>query len=128
MKVAALLAEHGSPLWLVDLDRVRERWRGFRDAFDACWPDVEIAYSYKTNRLPAILRTLAAEGAGHEVVCAAEYALARDAIGADGSRIVVNGPAKPDALLARAADDGALVIADAADELERAARTLLQPR
>jgi diaminopimelate decarboxylase len=122
MNVAALLAEHGSPLWLVDLDRVRERWRGFRDAFDVCWPDVEIAYSYKTNRLPAILRTLAAEGAGHEVVCAAEYALALDAIGADGSRIVVNGPAKPDVLLARAGHDGALVIADAADELERAAR------
>lgn len=40
MNVAALLAEHGSPLWLVDLDRVRERWRGFRDAFDVCWPDV----------------------------------------------------------------------------------------
>jgi diaminopimelate decarboxylase len=122
MNVARLLAEHGSPLWLVDLDRVRERWRGFGDAFDACWPEVEIAYSYKTNRLPAILRTLAAEGAGHEVVCAAEYALARDAIGADGSRIVVNGPAKPDELLARAGHDGALVIADAPDELERAAR------
>jgi diaminopimelate decarboxylase len=122
MNVAALLAEHGSPLWLLDLDRVRERWRGFRDAFDACWPDVEIAYSYKTNRAFAILRTLATEGAGHEVVCAAEYALARDAIGADGPRIIVNGPAKSDALLTRAGLDGALVIADATDELQRAAR------
>ena len=53
---------------------------------DAAWPDVEVAYSYKTNRLPAILRALAAEGAGHEVVCEAEYALARDAIGARGTR------------------------------------------
>ena len=38
---------------------------------------------------------------------------------ARGSR--VNGPAKPDALLARAAADGALVIADSAPELERLA-------
>jgi diaminopimelate decarboxylase len=119
--VEVLLAEHGSPLWLVDLDRVRARLRGFRAAWTAAWPDVEVAYSYKTNRLPAILRALAAEGAGHEVVCEAEYALARDAIGAAGPDIIVNGPAKPAALLSRAAADGALVIVDCEDELERAA-------
>ena len=81
-----LMAEHGSPLWLVDLDRVRTRLREFRGAWMRAWPDVEVAYSYKTNRLPAILLALAAEGAGHEVVCEAEYALARDAIGARGAR------------------------------------------
>jgi diaminopimelate decarboxylase len=121
MTPAELLADHGSPLWLVDLDRVRANLRGFRGAWEAAWPDVEISYSYKTNRLPAILRALAADGAGHEVVCAAEYALARDAIGAAGSDIVVNGPAKTAELLSRAADDGALVIADSEDELERLA-------
>jgi diaminopimelate decarboxylase len=119
--VHTLLAEHGSPLWLVDVDRVRARVRGFRDAWEAAWPDVAVAYSYKTNRLPAIVRALAEEGAGHEVVCEAEYALARDAIGAAGPDIVVNGPAKPAALLSRAAADGALVIADGVDELERLA-------
>ena len=89
---------------------------------DAAWPDVEVAYSYKTNRLPAILRALAAEGAGHEVVCEAEYALARDAIGAAGPDVIVNGPVKSDALLERAAADGALVVVDSEPELERAAR------
>ena len=83
--------------------------------------DVEIAYSYKTNRTTAFLRAFADDGAGAEVVCAAEYALARDVVGIDGERITVNGPAKPDALLARAAADGALVIADSAPELERLA-------
>jgi diaminopimelate decarboxylase len=122
MRPRELMAEHGSPLWLVDLDRVRTRLREFRAAWERAWPEVEVAYSYKTNRLPAILRALAAEGAGHEVVCEAEYALARDAIGAAGADIIVNGPVKPDALLERAALDGALVIADSVDELERAAR------
>jgi diaminopimelate decarboxylase len=121
MKAAELMAEHGSPLWLVDLDRVRARLRGFRDAWQAAWPDVEVSYSYKTNRLPAIVRALADEGAGHEVVCEAEYALAREAIGAAGPDIVINGPAKPAGLLSRAAADGALVIADSEDELERLA-------
>jgi diaminopimelate decarboxylase len=121
MSAAELVAEHGSPLWLADLDRVVANLRGFRDAWEAAWPEVEVAYSYKTNRLTAIVRALAAEGVGHEVVCEAEYALARDAIGAAGPDVVVNGPAKPDALLERAAADGALVIVDSADELERLA-------
>jgi diaminopimelate decarboxylase len=121
MTVADLLAEHGSPLWLVGVDRAVANLHGFHDAWTAAWPDVAVAYSYKTNRLPAILRALAAAGAGHEVVCEAEYALARDAIGAAGPDIVVNGPAKPAALLSRAAADGALVIADGVDELERLA-------
>jgi diaminopimelate decarboxylase len=122
MTVEQLMAEHGSPLWLVDLDRVRTRLREFRAAWTQAWPDTEVAYSYKTNRLPAILRTLATEGAGHEVVCEAEYALARDAIGAAGPDVIVNGPVKSDALLERAASDGALVVVDSEPELERAAR------
>jgi diaminopimelate decarboxylase len=121
VSVAALLAEHGSPLWLADVDRARERLAGLRAAWSAVWPDVEIAYSYKTNRTTAFLRAFADDDAGAEVVCAAEYALARDVVGVEGPRITVNGPAKPDALLARAAADGALVIADSAPELERLA-------
>ena len=122
MTTAELMAQHGSPLWLVDLDRVRTRLREFRGAWRRAWPDVAVAYSYKTNRLPAILLALASEGAGHEVVCEAEYALARDAIGAAGADVIVNGPVKPDALLERAAVDRALVIVDSVPELTRAAR------
>jgi diaminopimelate decarboxylase len=124
MSVPALLAEHGSPLWLADVDRARERLAGLRAAWTAAWAGgdgVDIAYSYKTNRTPAFLRAFADAGAGAEVVCAAEYALARDVVGIAGERITVNGPAKPDALLQRAAADGALVIADSAPELERLA-------
>ncbi|HTN23946.1 MAG TPA: hypothetical protein VL120_08175 [Solirubrobacteraceae bacterium] len=121
MSAAALVVEHGSPLWLADVDRARERLAGFRAAWAAAWPDVDVSYSYKTNRTTAFLRAFADDGAGAEVVCGAEYALARDVVGVEGARITVNGPAKPDALLRRAAADGALVIADSAPELERLA-------
>jgi diaminopimelate decarboxylase len=121
VSVATLVAEHGSPLWLADVDRARERLAGLRAAWTAVWPDIDVSYSYKTNRTTAFLRAFADEDAGAEVVCAAEYALARDVVGVDGARITVNGPAKPDALIERAAADGALVIADSADELERLA-------
>ena len=121
MSVADLLAEHGSPLWLANLDVVRDRQRAFTAAWCAEWPDVEIAYSHKANRLPAILRTLAEKGIGHQVACEAEYCLARSVADADGRSIVVQGPAKPPALLDRAAADGALVIADTLAELRRLA-------
>lgn len=124
MSIADLLAEHGSPLWLADVDRARERLAGFRAAWSQAWAGgdgIEVSYSYKTNRTTAFLRAFADDDAGAEVVCAAEYSLARDVVGVDGARITVNGPAKPDALLERCAGDGALVIADSAAELERLA-------
>jgi diaminopimelate decarboxylase len=121
MSVADLLAEHGSPLWLANLDVVRDRARSFAAGWRAEWPDVEIAYSHKANRLPAILRALGEEGIGHQVACEAEYGLARAVADADGRSIVVQGPAKPPALLERAAADGALVVADSLAELRRLA-------
>jgi diaminopimelate decarboxylase len=121
MSTADLLAEHGSPLWMANLDVVRDRCRAFAAAWRAEWPDVEIAYSYKANRLPAILRALAEKGTGHQVACEAEYRLARLVANAEGRSIVVQGPAKPPALLERAAADGALVIVDSLAELRRVA-------
>jgi diaminopimelate decarboxylase len=121
MSVADLLAEHGSPLWLANLDVVRDRYRAFAAAWRAEWPDVRVAYSYKANRMPAILRALGQRGAGHQVACEAEYGLARAVADADGRSIVIHGPAKTQSLLARAAADGALVIIDSLDELRRVA-------
>ena len=121
MSIADLLAEHGSPLWLANLDVVRDRSRAFASAWRSAWPDVEIAYSYKANRLPAILRTLGEEGVGQQVACEAEYRLARSVAEASGRSIVVQGPSKPPELLERAAADGALVVADSLAELRRLA-------
>jgi diaminopimelate decarboxylase len=121
MSVADLLAEHGSPLWLANLDVVRDRSRAFAAAWQSAWPDVEIAYSHKANRLPAILRALAEQGVGHQVACEAEYRLARCVAEAQGRSIVVQGPAKAPELLERAAADGALVVADSLGELRRLA-------
>jgi diaminopimelate decarboxylase len=121
MMVPDIVAEHGSPLWMADLDGARVAYRDLSVLFSDAWVDTEIAYSFKTNRLLALLIALTDEGAAAEVVCDAEYALARDILALDGGRIIVNGPAKTGALLARAASDGALVMCDTADEIARAA-------
>ena len=120
VSVADVLSEHGSPLWLANLDVVRDRWRSFTAAWENVWPEVEVAYCYQANRMPAILRTLAAAGAGHMVACEAEYVLARTVVRAPGKRIIVQGPYKSVGLLESAARDGALVVADSEDDLRRA--------
>jgi diaminopimelate decarboxylase len=119
--IGDLVAEHGSPLWLVNLDILRDRWRTCAAAWRSSWPVVQIAYSYKANRQPAIPRALAAEGAGHEVDSEIEHELARSIAGGDGAMIVVQGPGKSRRLLERAAADGALVVADGVQDLARAA-------
>jgi diaminopimelate decarboxylase len=118
--IGDLVAEHGSPLWLVNLDILRDRWRTCAAAWRSSWPVVQIAYSYKANRHPAILHALAAEGAGHEVDSEIEYELARSIAHADGATIIVQGPGKSKRLLERAAADGALVVADSVQDLARA--------
>ena len=45
VSVAELLSRHGSPLWLANLDVVRDRLRSFTAALDNVWPEVEVAYS-----------------------------------------------------------------------------------
>jgi diaminopimelate decarboxylase len=121
MSVADLLAEHGSPLWLANLDVVRDRSRAFAQAWRSAWPDVQIAYSLKANRVPAIVRAIGEQGIGNQVGSEAEYRLARSITDVDGRSIVVQGPAKPPALIEMAAADGALVVADSLAELRRLA-------
>lgn len=121
MTLRELIAEHGSPLWLADIDRFRVNLRDFTSAWRAQWSDTRVAYSYKTNRLLAFLQAAEQGGAFAEVVCEAEYRLAAGVVETDPRSIVVDGPAKPDSLLARAGAGGALVLVDSAAELERAA-------
>ena len=61
MLPADIVAEYGSPLWVVNLDVLRDRWRTLAMTWRSVWPDVHIAYAYKANRHPAITRALAAQ-------------------------------------------------------------------
>ena len=108
-------------MWIADVGRFSSNLDAFAAAWRAEWPCTRLAYSYKTNRLVDFLHAAELAGAGAEVVCEAEYELAIGVVETDPRKIVVDGPAKPDALLARAGAGGALVLADSVDELPRAA-------
>ncbi|MFN8111234.1 MAG: hypothetical protein U0Y82_15550 [Thermoleophilia bacterium] len=122
MNAADLVAAHGSPLWMADVTGVPRAHAELRATLAKAWDDVAVAYSYKTNRLGVFLRALARDGALAEVVCDAEYLLAREVAGHTGPDIVVNGPAKSDRLLGWAGRDDALVLLDGPDEVDRARR------
>ena len=88
----------GTPLYVTDLDAAAAAAHAWRDAL----PGALVAYAVKANPDPALLRRLADEGFGFEVVGPIELALALRA-GGTPERIVVNGVGQTDADLARCA-------------------------
>lgn len=110
-----------SPVWMADVERFSSNLRAFAAAWRAAWPRTRVAYSYKTNRLVEFLQAAELAGAHAEVVCEAEYELAVAVVETDPRGVVVDGPAKPGSLLARAGAGGALVLVDSIAELDRAA-------
>ena len=115
--VADLIERFGSPLFVFSERRLRRACRRVRQAFAQRWGDVELAWSYKTNYLPAICRIMHQEGSLAEVVSAMEYEMAR-ANGVPGSRIIYNGPLKSPASLRQAVADGALINLDHLGEID----------
>ena len=97
----------GTPLYVTDLDRAAANAGAWRAAL----PGALVAYAVKANPDPALLRRLAHDGVGFEVVGPVELALAQRA-GCSPERIVVNGVGQTDADLSAALATGALVNAE----------------
>jgi diaminopimelate decarboxylase len=117
LDVNALLAEFGSPLFVVSEERLRAQFRNILDTFSDAEVDTRIAYSYKTNYLSAICSILHQEGAWAEIVSGVELALAEH-LRVPGKHIIFNGPYKRRAELERAFALGATVNVDNFDELD----------
>jgi len=116
VRVDELVREHGSPLFVFDEGALREKYRHAYRAFSTRYPDVQFAWSYKTNYLQAICQVFHQEGAIAEVVSDFEYEKAR-ALGMPGSSIIINGPYHPASFLRQAAAEGAKIHIDNLDEL-----------
>lgn len=113
-----LLQEFGSPLFVVSERVLRAQYQAFLDTFSSAGIETKVAYSYKTNYLPAICAILREEGAFAEVVSGMEYELARS-LGVPGGEIIFNGPYKTRDEIEKAIAEGALVNIDGFDELQR---------
>lgn len=115
---AALMAEYGSPLFVVSEDRLRQQFRAFTDTFTESGLTTRVAYSYKTNYLPAICSVLHQEGAWAEIVSGMEYSLA-EYLHVPRDQIIFNGPHKKKDELEKAIGSGSIVNVDNFDEFAR---------
>jgi diaminopimelate decarboxylase len=82
--------EHGTPLYVIDTERVRENAIRLRRAF----PDAELGYAVKANSRKPVLETLAEEGLGAECASAGEVVRACEAGFSDVRYTAVNPPAR----------------------------------
>lgn len=88
-----IAAEFGSPLYVVDKQRLVKNYQKFVGAFRDLYPKVELGTSYKTNPLPGVLQALHEAGTYAEVISHFELWLALR-LGLPGERILFNGPGK----------------------------------
>jgi diaminopimelate decarboxylase len=113
--VSELARTFGTPLVAYDEATIRAQAGAYRDAA----PGALVVYGTKAFPSVALLRLLASLGVGADVSTAGELAFAR-AAGIGGDRLVVHGNNKEDALLEGAAADGALIVLDSLEEIDRA--------
>jgi diaminopimelate decarboxylase len=114
--VAALAQRYGSPLFVLSERQLRRNYQAAVRAFGTRYPQVQLAWSYKTNYLNAVCRVFHQEGAWAEVVSGMELEKALGN-GVPGHHILFNGPGKSRADLLRAAAVDAVIHLDHADEL-----------
>ena len=101
-RLGRLAADHGTPLYVVDLDRVAENYERFAGAF----PDAHVMYAAKAHTGRAVLSKLLATGADVECAAAGELQRAVEA-GADPNTLQYTAVNPPDGDLDFAADLGA---------------------
>ncbi len=103
--LAALAAEHGTPLHVVRGDRLAAN----AVAAMAASESADVFSSYKTNPVPGVLARLHGHGVGAEVISPYELWLAMR-LGVPGERLIYNGPAKSPGSIRAAIRHGALLV------------------
>jgi diaminopimelate decarboxylase len=114
--VKKLIAEFGSPLFVLSEKKIRRNYRAAVRAFDTRYPKVQFAWSYKTNYLSAVCQVFHREGSWAEVVSGFEYQKAIKN-GVPGNKIIFNGPGKTRDDLLLAIENDSMIHIDHFDEL-----------
>ena len=114
-----LVSQFGSPLLVVNKRRLMSDVDALKKAFKRAPEGSKILYSYKTNCIPGILKSLHEADIGAEVISPYELWLAEQ-LGVPGDMILYNGVDKSDESLERAIRMGILSInIDHVEEIDR---------
>lgn len=116
--LARIAAVAGTPAWVISAGALRRRVRALRAALAGAGLAAEVHYAVKANTSLAVLRILAAEGCGADVVSEGELRAAR-AAGIPAGHIVFSGVGKTERELRLAlAEDIAQINLESAEEAE----------
>jgi len=114
-EIRRLVGEFGSPLLILDCERVRVQLRKLKKAL----PRVDLHYALKPLPHPAVVATVLAEGASLDLATSGEVHLARR-LGVDPARCIHTHPIKRPADIANALEFGVrLFVADNPDEVRK---------
>lgn len=113
-----LRKEYGKAFYVIDKDAFLFHFHLWREALSAEYPNVEIAYSYKTNYLPFLCDAVNRAGGFAEVVSATEFSIAQR-INVPIDKIILNGPYKPLHLTLETLSGGGTVNVDSFSEAEQ---------
>ncbi|HSG89687.1 MAG TPA: type III PLP-dependent enzyme [Pseudomonadales bacterium] len=111
----ALAAEHGTPLLVLDCDRIRLQYRALARAL----PDVTLHYAIKALPNADVVTTLADEGCAFDLATNGEVDMVED-LGVDPRRCIHTHPIKAPGDIRRALRYGCTTfVADNVDELDK---------
>lgn len=114
--IKSLLSAYGSPLYIMSETTIENTYNDAVRAFSSRYPDVQFAWSYKTNYLDAICKKFHSLGSWAEVVSGFEYDKALSN-GVAGEQIIFNGPDKSEDDLKKAIENNSLIHVDHFNEL-----------
>lgn len=91
--IKKLCCEYGNSFYLLDSDAFEKNYKELAEAFKAYYPKFNIAYSYKTNYTPKLVKIVNRLGGYAEVVSEMELEIALKS-GVHPNHIIWNGPIK----------------------------------
>jgi len=125
--LAEIARQYGTPAYVIDEAALRARARGYLRAFRTRHPRSRVCFAAKAYPSAPVIRILAQEGLGCDVVGAGELRIAL-AAGMDPAAIVMHGNAKTDADIQAALDARiGLIAVDGFDDIDRIERLARDP-
>lgn len=115
--------QFGDSYYLLNKDIFIKNYMDIEAAFRSFYKNSYIAYSYKTNYIPILCKTVNELGGYAEVVSSMEYELAKK-IGVSTKKIILNGPYKKYEAVTDILTTGGIVNIDSVYELEMLERIL----
>ena len=113
----SLSDQFGNAFYLLESESFEQNYKELSAAFRAYYPKFNIAYSYKTNYTPKLVKIVDSLGGYAEVVSELELEIALRA-GVDAKRIIWNGPVKNERKAAELLLSGGTVNLDSICEIE----------